>query len=300
MSAPVVVGVDGSASSLSAVELAAREARLRGRGLKVVHAFIWPMMHVPQGTSALGPSSLGPPGGGLRNIMGRMVAEAVQRARSVEPDVEVTNAVVTGEPLMVLEAQSRNAALIVVGSRGLGGFVGLLLGSTAVHLAAHSHCPVLVAREQSVPGGRILLGVDGSPAGDAAVDFAFEEASLRGSSLVALHAWTTWNAPLPAPQDDAEPYANQSGELACAEERLVSETLAGHRERYPGVTVEHRVTRGRTREALIEESRAARMLVVGARGRGGFVGLLLGSVSQAMLHHAHCPVAVVRGPTEPR
>ncbi|MFJ8857186.1 universal stress protein [Streptomyces sp. NPDC102451] len=295
MSAPVVVGVDGSASSLDAVDLAAREARLRGRGLRVVHAFIWPMMHVHQGAP-----SVGPPGGGLRNMVGRIVAEAVERARSVEPELEVTNAVVTGEPLTVLEAQSRQAPLIVVGSRGLGGFVGLLLGSTAVHLAAHSQCPVLLARKQASPGRGILLGCDGSPAADAAVEFAFEEASLRGEPLTALHAWTAWNAPLPPPQNAAEPYAARPGELADTEERLVHEALAGRRERYPGVAVEHRVTRSRTREALIEASRSARTLVVGARGRGGFVGLLLGSVSQAMLHHAHCSVAVVRAPTEPR
>jgi nucleotide-binding universal stress UspA family protein len=290
VSAPVVVGVDGSPSSLDAVDLAAREARLRGCGLKVVHAFIWPAMHVP-----LGPSPLGPAEGGLRNLVGRMVAEAVERARSVAPEVEVTNAVVTGEPLTVLEAQSRTAALVVVGSRGLGGFVGLLLGSTAVHLAAHSHCPVLVVRDQSRPARQIVLGVDGSPAGDAAVEFAFAEAALRGTGIVALHAWTLWNAAAPPPQDPAMPYSYEPGMLTDGEERLLAEALADRRERYPSIWVEHTVVRGGAREALIEASRNAGLLVVGARGRGGFAGLLLGSVSQALLHHAHCPVAVVRG-----
>ncbi|WP_329317031.1 universal stress protein [Streptomyces sp. NBC_01262] len=291
MSALVVVGVDGSPSSLEAVDRAAREARLRGCGLKVVHAFIWPAMHVP-----LGPSPLGPAEGGLRNQVGRMVAEAVEHARSVAPDVEVTSVVATGEPLTVLEAQSRTAALVVVGSRGLGGFVGLLLGSTAVHLAAHARCPVMVVRGRPGPARRIVLGVDGSPAGDAAVEFAFAEAALRGTGIIALHAWTPWSAPAPPPQDPSMPYAYEPGMLADAEERLLAEAVAGWRERYPSVSVEYKVLRGGAREALIESSGSAELLVVGARGRGGFVGLLLGSVSQALLHHAHCPVTVVRGP----
>ncbi|MEU0440566.1 universal stress protein [Streptomyces sp. NPDC006186] len=296
MSGPVVVGVDGSASSLAAVEVAAREARLRGAALRVVHAFLWPALHVP-----LGPSPLGPPDGGLRNLADRVVAEAVARARTAEPDVEIGQVVVSGEPLTVLEAQSRAAELVVVvGSRGMGGFVGLLLGSTAVHLAAHGACPVLVVREEPRPDGPVVLGVDGSAAGRKAVDFAFAEAFLRGAPLVALHAWTTWNAPMPAPSDPSAPYANPPGTRAGTEERLSAEALAGRREHLPGVAVEHRVVHGGTREALIEASGSAQLLVVGARGRGGFTGLLLGSVSQAVLHHARCPVAVVRGADEDR
>lgn len=290
MSGLVVVGADGSASSLAAVETAAREAAWRRAGLRVVHAFLWPAMHVP-----LGPSNLGPAEGGLRHAAQRVVAEAVERARSAAPDVDVTHAVVTGEPLTVLEAQSRAAELVVVGSRGMGGFVGLMLGSTAVHLAAHGQCPVMVVREQPAAGGPVLLGVDGSPAGADAVDFAFAEAALRGAELLALHAWTPWRTPVPPPQDPAMPYASAPGELARTEERLVAEAIAGRRERHPGLAVRTKAVRGGTRETLIEESRTAQLLVVGARGRGGFAGLVLGSVSQALLHHAHCPVAVVRG-----
>lgn len=297
MGAPVVVGVDGSASALDAVALAVREARLRGCGLRVVHAFVWPTTHAPR---RFGPSPVGPPGSALRETTGRVVAEAVRHARSVEPEVEVAHAVVTGEPLMVLEAQSREAALVVVGSRGLGGFEGLLLGSTAVHLAAHGHCPVLVARNRSGPAGHVLVGVDGSPAGDAAVEFAFAEAARREEPLTALHAWTLWTASLSALQDERTPYTDPQGELEDAEERLVAEALAGRAERYPGVVVEHEVVRGGAREALVEASGDAGLLVLGARGRGGFAGLLLGSVSQALLHHAHCPVVVVRGPGAPR
>ncbi|BCM64792.1 MULTISPECIES: universal stress protein [Streptomyces] len=289
MSGVVVVGVDGSASSLTAVEAAAREARLRGAGLRVVHAWMWPAMHVP-----LGPSPMGPPEGGFRTMVDRLVAEAVERAGTTAPDVDVSHLVVTGEPLTVLEAQSRAAELVVVGSRGTGGFVGLLVGSTAVHLAAHGRCPVLVVREHPLDAGPVVLAVDGSAAGDRAVEFAFAEAALRKAPLLALHAYTNWNAPLPPPQDPSMPDANPPGALDGAEERLLAEALAGHRERHPDVVVEHRCVRGRTRETLIEASRAAQLMVAGARGRGGFAGLLLGSVSQSLLHHAHCPVAVVR------
>ncbi|MDQ0765543.1 universal stress protein [Streptomyces canus] len=291
MSGLVVVCVDGSASGLAAVEAAAREAGWRGAGLRLVHAFIWPAMHVQ-----LGPSPLGPPEGGLRNMAERLLTEAEERARSVAPEVDISRAVVPGEPLTVLQAQSRAADLVVVGSRGMGSFVGLMVGSTAVHLAAHGRCPVLVVREQGEVTGPIVVGVDGSSAGAGAIAFALAEAALRGVDIVALHAWTTWNAPIPAPQDEAVPYANEPEALAAQEGRLLSEALAGYQETYPGVSVKHEVVHGGTREALIEASRKAQLLVVGARGRGGFAALLLGSVSQAMLHHAHCPVAVVRSP----
>ncbi|GGP59597.1 universal stress protein [Streptomyces sindenensis] len=299
MSGPVVVGVDGSESSFAAVEAAAREARERGLGLRVVHALVWPVTYVlprpsPGGTSLLGPPPMDPSEAGLRKMAADLVTEAVGRARAVAPDVQVGHAVVSGEPLTVLEAESRAAELVVVGSRGLGGFVGLLAGSTAVHLVAHGQCPVMVVREEPRADGPVLLGVDGSAAGGPAVDFAFATAERRKAPLLALHAWTTWNAPLPAPQDASAAYARLPGALAEEEETLLSEALAGCRARYPDVVVERRVVHGRTREALIGASRSAQLTVVGARGRGGFAGLLLGSVSQAVLHHAHCPVVVVR------
>ncbi|GAA3786651.1 universal stress protein [Streptomyces chiangmaiensis] len=256
----------------------------------MVHAFFWPAVHVPFGSW-----STGSPEEVLQEVAGRLVAEAVEHARSVAPDVEVSGSVAAGGPLMVLEAQSRTAALVVVGSRGLGGFTGLLLGATAVHLAAHGRCPVMVVRERPDGTGPVLLGVDGSPAGEAAVEFAFTEAALRGTGIVALHAWTPWSVPVFPPRDPSEPYALDPGMLAEGERRLLAEAVSGRQERYPDVPVEQTVVRSGAREALIEASASAGLLVVGARGRGGFTGLLLGSVSQAALHHAHCPVAVVRG-----
>ncbi|MEU8801084.1 universal stress protein [Spirillospora sp. NPDC048819] len=290
MNSPVVVGVDGFESSLTAVQTAAREAQSRGVPLRVVHAFVWPLLRVP-----LGPSPLGPPTGGFRNMADRLVSQAVERARSVAPELPITSRVVTGAAVTVLEEESREAVLVVVGSRGLGGFSGLLVGSTAVHLAAHARCPVLVVRGEPDPSGPIVLAVDGSAAGEAAVAFAFAEASMRGAELIALHAWNTWTGPVPTGPGDPLPLVYDIGMLRDEEERVLAEALAGWPEKYPDVTVRTRLVQARTRPALIEASGDARLVVAGARGRGGFAGLLLGSVCQALLHHAHCPVAVVRG-----
>ncbi|MGW1323193.1 universal stress protein [Streptomyces antibioticus] len=263
----VVVGVDGSASSLAAVEEAAREAGRRRAELRVVHAFSWPVRPV------YSPPDPAP--------LERLVHEAAERARAVVPGLEVTEAVEKGDAVAVLEAESRTADLVVVGPRGVGGFMGVLLGSTAASLAAHSRCPVQVAREEPAGDGPVVLAADGSPAAEKAVEFAFSEAALRGARLLAVHVWLPDYAPAGMGTESAE--------------RLLAEALAGHGESYPDVTVEQEILSGETRETLIEASRTAQLLVVGARGRGGFAGLLLGSVSQALLHHAHCPVTVVRG-----
>ncbi|KJK40755.1 universal stress protein UspA [Streptomyces variegatus] len=290
MANPVVVGVDGSPSSLHAVEVAAREAGLRGAGLRLVHAFGWPSMHVPPGGPPWNPAAAG-----VRELVDGTLIKAEQRARRAAPQVEITREVSVGEPLMVLEIESRTATLVVVGSRGLGAFGSLLLGSTAVHLAAHGRCPVLVVRGRPDPNGPVLLAVDGSPAGEKAVEFAFAEASLRGVDLVTLHVWNTRSErAYEGPGDPLNVVVNIE-RLRDEEQRLLDDTLSPWQERHPRVTVRRVLARSRVRPALIEASREAQLVVAGARGRGGFTGLLLGSVSQALLHHAHCPVAVVRG-----
>ncbi|MFD5856824.1 universal stress protein [Streptomyces chartreusis] len=288
MNGSVVVGVDGSSSSMAAVEVAAREAGLRGVGLRLVHAFSWPAAHVPPGRP------WEPSGAGLRELIDGTLAEAARRARQTAPGIEVVREVVVGEPVTVLQIESCTASLVVVGSRGLSRFGALLLGSTAGHLAAHAACPVLVVRGRPNQAGPVLLAVDGSPAAHEAVEFAFAQASLHGKDLIALHAWTTRNErPYDGPSDP--PFVTYDEDrLRDEEQRVLAEALGGLREKFPDVTVHRRLVRGRIRHSLIEASAEAGIVVVGARGRGGFTGLLLGSVSQAVLHHAHCPVAVVR------
>ncbi|MGV9358414.1 universal stress protein [Streptomyces misionensis] len=290
MAKPVVVGVDGSPSSLEAVETAAHEAALSGVGLRLVHAFGWSSIHPPHG---------GPPWNraeaGVRELVDGTLVEAELRAHRIAPDTDIYREVTVGEPVVVLEIESRTASLVVVGSRGLGAFGGLLLGSTAVHLAAYGRCPVLVVRGRPDPAGPVLLAVDGSPAGERAVEFAFAEASVRGADLLALHVWNAWSERVPEGPDDQLRIVVDIDRLREEEQRLLDETLSPWRARYPRVAVERRLVRSRIRPALIEASRDAQLVVAGARGRGGFSGLLLGSVSQALLQHAHCPVAVVRG-----
>lgn len=288
MSGPVVAGVDGSPAGMAAAEAAAEEARLREVPLRLVHAYHWP-------TAPVGGARLvyEPDVDAMRNMAERFMADAASRARSVAPDIDVTTDLLWGEALKVLVRLSHKATLIVVGSRGLGSFTGLLVGSVALHLVAHTHCPVQVVRGRPRPSGDVLLGVDGSPAAQPSVDFAFDEAALRGCGVTAVHAWSEWTTPAQPPPDRSMPYAYEAGMLRDDGERLLAESLAGSGERQPDVPVERRTVRGRPRETLIEGSKHARLLVVGARGRGGFAGLLLGSVSQAALHHADCPVAVV-------
>ncbi|MFF9808005.1 universal stress protein [Streptomyces coeruleorubidus] len=289
MSDPVIVGVDGSASSIDAVEAAAREAHLRGAGLRIVHAF-------GRGPGHLGAPSWHPADRGLEPMVRGALARAEERAHAIAPDIEITRSVVAGEALEVLEIESRSASLAVVGSRGLSGFSGLLLGSTAVHLAAHGRCPLMVVRGRPDPAGPVVLAVDGSEAGAAAVEFAFAEAALRKVPLLAVHVWNTWSErAYEGPGDPLNAVVADADRLIQAEQHLLDETVASWRKAHPQVVVERRLVRSRIRPALIDASRGAQLVVAGARGRGGFTGLLLGSVSQALLHHAHCPVTVVRG-----
>ncbi|MEU3433283.1 universal stress protein [Streptomyces sp. NPDC006863] len=291
MTDPVMVGVDGSASSLEAVDVAAREARLRDAPLRIVHAFGHAPGHRPSGVPPWSPAD-----DGLEPMARGVLAGAEGRAHAAAPGVAVTRSVVAGETVEVMEIESRSASLAVVGSRGLSGFSGLLLGSTAVHLAAHGRCPLMVVRGSADPSGAVLLAVDGSDAGGAAVEFAFAEAALRGAPLVALHVWNTWSErAYEGPGDPLSAMVVDTERLREAEQRLLDETVAPWQKVFPHVTVERRLERARIRPALIDASRDAQLVVVGARGRGGVTGLLLGSVSQALLHHAHCPVTVVRG-----
>jgi nucleotide-binding universal stress UspA family protein len=284
--APVVVGVDGSAPSLTALRLATRLAVERDRPLRIVHAFVWPRLRVP-----LGPSPAGPPDGGLANEAERIVAGAAEQARALAPSLSVTGEVVTGAAAPVLLAEASQAAMLVLGDRGLGGFTGVLLGSVAVAVSAHATCPVVVARGDMDRPGPVVVGVDGSPQGARAIEFALAEADARGVGVTALHTYTF---PAAGEAGDMLPLVYDEAQLRDEETAVLGEALAGWREKYPDVTVTPVVARDRAARALVGASRLASMVVVGSRGRGGFAGLLLGSVSQALLNHAACPVVVVR------
>ena len=167
-------------------------------------------------------------------------------------------------------------------------FAELVVGSIAMAVTTHGHCPVVVVRgpAQDVPprqDGPVVVGVDGSPNSQAALSFAFETAALRGASLTVVHAWS--DRPLrDLPMD---------WQLMQDESEALSRLLVDDRARYPDVPVEQVVVRDGPAHVLLEHARTAQLVVVGSRGRGGFRGLLLGSTSQAMIHHAACPVVVV-------
>ncbi|NIL43354.1 universal stress protein [Salinispora arenicola] len=284
--APVVVGVDGSAAALDAVRVAVREAEYRQRPLRVVHAFIWPLTGAP-----LTPVPGAPVTAGLRNQAEQYVTEAVEQARKIAPDLRITGIVVDGAPTPVLVEEARGAVLTVLGHRGLGGFAGLLLGSVTVQVAARAQSPVMVVRGEARADGPVVVGVDGSELSTKAVAFAFEEADRRDASLVAVHAWLF---PTPVGPGDILPLVYDLDAAEGEEERTLAESIAGFADRYPQVPVRHRVVRGSPGRVLVEASKRAQLVVVGAHGRGAFGGLLLGSVSHAVLHHGHSPLVIVR------
>lgn len=286
MQSPVVVGVDGSESATQAVHWAAHEAGRRRAPLVLLH--VWtPIPVAPRHAGSLGPYH-----DALVEQGGQWLREAAAAARGAAPGVLTTTELVSGSAAAHLIEVSASAGLMVLGSRGLGGFAGLVVGSIAVAVATHGHCPVVVARgvePDTAPrqDGPVVVGVDGSPNGRAALDFAFQAAALRDAPLTAVHAWsdlpvtTVWELTT----DWHSIQQNESEEL--------SRWLADGKARYPDVSVEQVVVRDGPAHILLERAKTAQLVVVGSRGRGGFRGLLLGSTSQAMIHQAACPVAVV-------
>jgi len=283
---PVLVGVDGSESSERAVAWAARYAAAWHASLRLLHAIV----------PAFDPQPLPQSYYDAVDQQGKKcVARAVDIARQSAPDVEVSARLISGFPVAVLLEASRHARSLVLGPRGRGGFTGLLLGSVAVTLAAHGHCPVIVVRGEratSEPSGNapVVLGVDGSPASEGAIRFAFDAASRWGAPLIALHAWSDFTV------DDlfaAQPPVDWTV-VEAKESHLLAQRLAGWREKFPEVDVRKTVIMSGPAHSLIQQGRQARLVVVGSRGRGGLRGMLLGSTSQALLHHSPCPVAVVR------
>jgi nucleotide-binding universal stress UspA family protein len=281
--AAVVVGVDGSPQSMDAVEAAAVEAARRHRPLQIVHALAWPALPVP-----LPPGMTQTSPGAVREQAAGYLAEAARIAGEVAADITLTTKLIAGHPATVLTDLSRRTDLVVVGERGLG---GLLFGSVASHLASHAGCPVVVVRGEPHPNGPVVVGVDGAGDSADALDFALEEASLRGTSLVALHAWgggdwTELNSGLPMT------YEFWSGETQ--EERVLAEALAGAAARYPDVPIRRQVARGHAGSLLTDWSHLAQLVVVGDRGHSGLTGLMLGSVSRHLIFHADCPTTIVR------
>lgn len=282
---PVVVGVDGSSSALQAARWAATEAARRKAPLSITHVCMLIPVQMPPGVD------LPRPYADALTEQGRdVLAAAAEAAREAAPEVDVTTELRGGAAAEHLIGRSASADLIVLGSRGLGGFTGLLVGSISVAVATHGHCPLIVVRGTERPqDAPVVVGVDGSPTSDAALAFAFDAAAARGTRLVAVRAWSDLAV------DNAWKFvaALDWESIYSVETRLVDQQLDAYRSRYPDVPVQGVVVRDRPAHTLLEHSQNAQLLVVGSRGRGGFRGLLLGSTSQALIHHSASPVAVV-------
>ncbi|MDD7967906.1 universal stress protein [Actinomycetospora lemnae] len=283
---PVVVGTDGSESSLAAVRWAARTAASTGRGLHVVLAY-----------GAVDPTLLADASLWRRyqheiEAQARHeLARAVEAARAEAPAVAVSEELVDGPAAEALMERA-GSGLLVVGEQGADGLGGALLGSVASTVASHAEGPVVIVRGTAGPGpdAPVVVGVDGSPASDAAIDFAVAVADAEGRPLVAVHTWSD-----PLIETVPEAFIDLDA-ITEDERRVLVEQLSGRSATHPDLQVTTVVTRSRPARALLETARGARLLVVGTRGRGGFAGLLLGSVSRAVVHRAPCPVAVVPPP----
>ncbi|MFF7313503.1 universal stress protein [Streptomyces sp. NPDC008137] len=292
MDRPVVVGVDGSESSLRAVDWAADEAALRKVPLHVVYASLWERYE-----QAVFPTG---PGRSEQVLTDVLVVAAAKRARQRVPGTEVTTEVVPEGPVPVLRRAALKACALVIGSRGRGGAAELLLGSVGQAVAGRADAPVIVVRGDHdnragarSRGRRVVVGVPDKPADSEAVRFAFREAARRGVPLEAVRAWHF-------PAYEATDHAPFVGEPARVHRQRAVEALeTGLRapaEEHPEVEARRRIVEGPAGAALLDASADAALLVVGARRPRGRFGLHIGRVTHAVLHHAACPVAVVPEP----
>ena len=283
----VVVGVDGTPDSYTAVRWAAEEATRRRLPLRLVYVFRWPPNYGPTPMYAAWPARDPLE---IKQAAEQLVAEAVGVARAARPDLEVTAESIEGLRVPQLLAESERAAVLVLGSRELGPFGSMVLGSVGAGVAARAACPVVVVRGPAgdpETGARVVAAVDGGESSEQVLGYAFEHASRYGIGVRAVLCW--WPHVYELSGWLRESYAR----AATRAEVWLSEALAGWREKYPDVPVSPCVVEAHAVSGLVAESAAAHLLVVGSRGRHALGGTLLGSVSQGVLHHATCPVAVL-------
>lgn len=281
---PILLAYDGSADARRALQWAAQESL--GSGLPV-HVLVVNEI-LPStwgGVSAMG---MGVVTEGYVLDSTAVLEEATKAladAGVASVSTEHQNGSVVGELLRAAES----ASVVVIGSQGHGAAGEALMGSVSQHLARHATCPVVVVREpHDSTARRIIVGVDGSPTSSAALEYACQRAEKTGETVVALHGWH-----VRAPSSDVwagDPRSVDVGER----ELLLAESVAGVREDHPDVSLEREVVLVAPAQSLVDASASASLVVVGSRGLGYFSGLLLGSVSQSVLHRATCPVAVVR------
>ncbi|GAB2503774.1 Universal stress protein [Corynebacterium atrinae] len=288
----VVVAVDGSEASHNAVRWAANTANKRGIPLRLASSYTMPQFLYAEG--------MVPP----QELFDDLQAETMEKidqarviAHEIAPDIKIGHTIAEGSPIDMLLEMSKDVTMIVMGSRGLGGLSGMVMGSVSAAVVSHAECPVVVVRDdnpvqEATKYGPVVVGVDGSDVSQRATEIAFAEAEARNCELVTVHTWMDMQvqaslAGLSAAQLQWE-------EVEREQIEMLSERLAPMTEKYPNVEVRKVITRDRPVRALVENSEGAQLLVVGSHGRGGFKGMLLGSTSRALLQSAPCPMMVVR------
>ncbi|MET7451948.1 universal stress protein [Streptomyces sp. NPDC005574] len=296
MAFPLVVGVDGSESSLRAVDWAVDEAARHGLPLHLVHASLWERYE--RARPALSTARPAP-----EVLAQHILASSAERAALRDPEVKVAGEVLSEDAASALLRAGAEAFGVVTGARGRGELTGLLLGSVSLTVAARASCPVVVVRgaERNVQAtmGRVVVGVGGSSGDTAALGFAVREAEVRGCDLSVVRAWRSPvaergkpSSPASGREDRPDPddAARMPHQQASAD---LDEALRGALREHPGVTIHRHLLEGPAHRVLVEASDAADLIVVGAQRRSGHFGLQLGRVAHALLHHANCPVAVV-------
>ena len=296
VSAPIVVGVDGSAAAHAALGWAAGVALARGRTLRIAYGLdLDSARRVFNRYDASEPSLLDK----LRAHGDALVARETLFVRRTTPEVRVTTDVSPEHPARMLLRHSTDGYLVVIGAEGTGGFASHV-GSILLSVTSRAEGPVVVVRADRAGGsaprttGPVVVGIDGGPVSEAAVAAAFDEASERKAELVALHAWSD----LTLGKFVADPLNwFPVPEIEVDEEAILAERLAGWREKYPDVPVRRQVCSADPAARLQRWSEAAQLIVVGSHGRRSFRALLLGSVSNSLVQHAKCPVMVVHPAT---
>lgn len=290
-SPPIIVGTDGSEQSLRAVGWAAREAAGRGARLRIVSVPAWPSRvsrhHLQTGSDTIA--------GVLHTTYAQVLISAAERAAVLEPGLAVETKLVPGSPGQALAETAVDAAMLVVGSRGAGTLSAMAMGSVSRYVATHTRCPVVVVHEENTAARReVIVGIADLEQSARILDFAYQEAALRQAPLVAVHAWS-WYLPSSgrtATMTPAERAALDTCHLSPDVVSRLQDTLDEWRRKYPDVQARPRIVYGHPGRELARASARADLVVLGRR-LATVASPAMKSVTHAVLHHAHGPVAVI-------
>ncbi|MEV6731068.1 MULTISPECIES: universal stress protein [unclassified Streptomyces] len=282
----VSVGVDGSKESRAAAHWAAQEAVVRQVPLRLVHAVDWLLDPVVPGLDRQD----------AEQWADKALTETSEELHRRHPQLEITTRSLKGRPAAALAAEAADAGLLVLGSRGLGGLVGFIIGSVAMSTLVATDTPVVLVRVADDPDGpgtgsnaEVVVGVDIHETFDHVLDFAFEEAARRNCPLRAVHGWKMPSAYNYVPFFDPD----NEQDIGRSVTHLVDDMLLPWQHKFPDVEVSQSVFMGSAGEHLVRASQGAGLVVVGRHVRRSPLGAHLGSVAHAVLHHAAAPVAVI-------